>query len=189
MRYSEKKAAQVAAFFLFSAGGTLEILKLIKLMYLSERASFAEYGEPMMGDKLYSMEHGPVLSSTLDHINNLIDSTADGWESWISGRENHFVGLKREVKSPNETLTQLSDADLAIVESIWKNYGHMSASQLRNLTHKICTEWEDPEFSSIPIPYNRILKCVGYDAETASELEQRIYAQRRLETTLESADW
>lgn len=189
MRFSEKKAAQVAAFFLFRECGTMEILKLMKLMYLAERASFAKYGEPIVGDSLYSMQHGPVMSQTLDHINNLIDSEPDGWESWIKGRENHLLGLRREVQNPRKNLTWLSDADLEILDAIWQEYGHLSGIQLRNLVHKICGEWEDPQYSSIPIPYSRVLKCVGYDAEVATELEQRMLAQKRFEIILEGADW
>lgn len=187
MLFSEKKAAQVAAYFIFQANRGMEILKLMKLMYLAERASFTRYGEPMTGDKLVSMEHGPVLSSTLNHVNNLIDSTPGGWETWISDRESHFVGLRQQIDNPRQSLTQLSDADLDILESVWQEYGGYTASQLRNLTHKICTEWEDPEYSSIPIPYSRILKCVGYSSEAAKELEQRLLMQRRFEEILQYA--
>lgn len=186
MMYCEKKAAQVAAFLLFRAGGTLKILKLMKLMYLAERESFAKYGEPMIGDRLVSMEHGPVLSSTLDHMNNFVESEPGGWEAWISDRDDHFVGL-RETGDPTTRLTQLSDADIEILGEIWAKYGHYTGSQLRNLTHKICAEWEDPESSSLPIPYTRVLRCVGFEPEVAAELNQRIKDQRRLEEILAQA--
>ena len=45
--FDEKKAAQAAAYFLLRAGGRLEVLKLMKLLYLAERRSFEKYGEPM----------------------------------------------------------------------------------------------------------------------------------------------
>jgi uncharacterized phage-associated protein len=79
MQFSEKKAAQVAAFFLYRAGGQLEILKLMKLMYLAERGSYEKFGEPMIGDKLVSMDNGPVLSITLNHMNHFLPSEPDGW--------------------------------------------------------------------------------------------------------------
>jgi len=184
MKYSEKKAAQVAAFFVYQAGGTIEVLKLTKLMYLSERESFSKYGEPLTGDKIYSMTHGPVLSITLDHINDFIESEEDGWDSWISDRENHLLGLTNN-EDPTEKLTQLSDADIEILDFIWKQYGHLSKYEIRDLSHKICTEWEDPNNSSIPIPYSRLLKCVGYEPEIAIELEERIKQQRKLESIFE----
>ena len=94
MAYSEKRAAQTAAFFISRAGGTIELLKLMKLMYLAERESLVKYGEPITGDVLVSMKHGPVLSNTLDHINGFIDSEEGGWESWISARAGHQLGLQ-----------------------------------------------------------------------------------------------
>ncbi len=42
--FNEKKAAQAAAYFLLRAGGRLDVLKLMKLLYLAERRSF-EKGE------------------------------------------------------------------------------------------------------------------------------------------------
>lgn len=49
MAYCEKRAAQTAAFFICRAGGAIEVLKLMKLMYLAERESLARYGEPITG--------------------------------------------------------------------------------------------------------------------------------------------
>ena len=68
-------------------------LKLIKLMYLAERASLQAHGYLMTGDRFSAMPHGPVLSLTLDHINDGVRSEQDGWDSWISDKANHTVGL------------------------------------------------------------------------------------------------
>ena len=184
MLFNEKKAAQVAAFFLHKGGSKLPLLKLMKLMYLAERASLKEYGEPMIGDALFSMEHGPVLSHTLNHMNGLRDSTPDGWDSWVNDRADHELALAREITDVRVDLSILSDADLDILQNIWAEYGHLSKYDIRDLTHKLCEEWEDPETSSVPIPYSRLLRCVGYTHEVAMELEKRVSAQRQVETIL-----
>lgn len=184
MRYSEKKAAQVAAYFIFREGGTIEILKLMKLMYLAERESLLKYGEPITGDNFYSMNHGPILSITLDHMNNFIESEEDGWESWISDRENHMLEL-RVSEDPTPKLLQLCDADVEVLDSVYKEFGGYTGGELRNITHKICTEWEDPDYSSIPIPYSRVLKCVGHDPDIAMEIDHKISEQRRLDDMFE----
>jgi len=186
MQYSERKAAQIAAFLVFSAGGQTEILKLIKLMYFAERESFTRYGEPMTGDSFYSLDHGPILSRTLDHVNNLTDSVPGGWESWIKDREDHLVSLQDD-GDPTDKLTLLSDADLEILTDIWASYGKYTASQLRNLSHEICEEWEDPNGSRLPISYSRLLKCVGYkDHNTVKELLDRIKSQSMVDLFLNS---
>lgn len=53
--FQEPKAAQAAAFMLYKANGRLEVLKLMKLMYLAERESFLRFGEGLTGDALVSM--------------------------------------------------------------------------------------------------------------------------------------
>jgi uncharacterized phage-associated protein len=181
MQFSEKKAAQVAAFFLHRAGGRMEILKLMKLMYLAERASYQQFGEPMIGDKLVSMDNGPALSITLNHMNRFAPSEPDGWESWVSDRNNYVLALAKQVRDPKEDLLQLSDAELGILESVWKEYGKYGSFQLADLTHEICPEWEDPHGSSLPITQSRLLRSVGFDAQTAKALEERIAENRHLD--------
>ena len=186
MAYSEKRAAQTAAFFVSRAGGTIEILKLMKLMYLAERESFARYGEPITGDILVSMKHGPVLSKTLDHMNGFIDSEEGGWESWISARAGHQLGLQ-PAHDPAGRFTHLSDADTEILDFIWSKFGKYSKYRLSNITHKICSEWEDPGDTSQLIPYSRILNCVGYKPEVVRELRQRIRDEEELDKVFASA--
>jgi hypothetical protein len=113
MQFSEKKAAQVAAFFLHRAGGRMEKLKLMKLMYLAERASYQKFGEPMVGDKLVSMDNGPALSITLNHMNRIQPSEPEGWESWVSHRSDYVLALAKPVRDPKEDLLQLSDGESA----------------------------------------------------------------------------
>jgi uncharacterized phage-associated protein len=180
MQFNEKKAAQVAAFFLHRANGQLEILKLMKLMYLAERASYQKFGEPLMGDKLVSMDNGPVLSITLNHMNRFLPSQDGGWETWVSDRRDYLLALKRDIQGP-EDLLQLSDAEIEILEQVWGQYGHLGSFQLADLSHQICSEWEDPHGSSLPITPSRLLRSVGFDAETSKALEERIESNRRLD--------
>lgn len=181
MLFNERKATEVAAFFIVRNGDQLNLLKLMKLMYLAERESLTEYGEPIIGDLLYSLEHGPILSHTYNLANGVRESRPDGWESMISDRENHMVGLKVEIQDAERQLDHLSDADIAVLETVWKKYGGYSPFELRDLTHQLCGEWEDPEQSSIPIPYSRLLRAVGFEHNTARELERRILSQRNVE--------
>lgn len=162
----------------------MQVLKLMKLMYLAERESLERFGEPLTGDGLYSMDHGPVLSNVLNHMNSMIDSQPDGWEAWVSDREDHTLAL-RVAGDPTPRLTQLSDADTEVLEQVWRKFGHMTGSQLRQYTHNHCAEWEDPSGSSLRIPYSRVLKAVGYRPEVADEMEKRIAAQRSVELAFE----
>lgn len=155
-------------------------------MYLAERESLARYGEPITGDVLVSMKHGPVLSKTLDHINGFIDSEEGGWENWVNARVVHQLGLQL-AHDPTDQLTQLSDTDMEILDFIWDKFGKYGKYKLRDITLKICLEWENPGDTSQLIPYSRVLNCVGYKPVVVRELEQRMRDEGELDKMFRSA--
>lgn len=187
MAYSEIKAAQVAAYFVHKSGGAINVLKLMKLMYLAERKSYARFGEPIIGDRLVSMDHGPVLSRTLNHINGFRPSVDKGWDYWIADRAEHTIGLRRELDDPLKELLELSDADLEILDLMWNEYGHLDRFELADFTHEICPEWEDPKGSSKDIPYRNLLAAVGFSEEVAAEVEARLAEQDKLQSRIAAA--
>lgn len=174
--FDEKKAAQAAAYFLFRAGQPLSILKLTKLLYLAERRSFEKFGEPMIGDRPVSMPHGPVLSITYDYMNGALPSMEGGWESWISDCEGHLIALRdpEALRSPEQDLRELSDADLEVLAETWEKFGGMDQWQLREWTHKNCSEWRDPEGSSIPIPPEELFAALKFSPERRDAILARL---------------
>ena len=64
--FTTRKVAQMAAYFAECSGGTINILKLIKLMYLADRESMHRHGTPISFDRFVSMDHGPVPSQSLN---------------------------------------------------------------------------------------------------------------------------
>ena len=160
--FNEKKAAQAAAYFLLRAGGRLEALKLMKLLYLAERRSFEKYGEPMIGDRLVSMPHGPVLSRTYNHMNGELPSSDGGWESWVADRAKHVLSLKNPRLRSTDNLKELSESDVEILGEVWRRFGRVSGSQLRNHTHRHCPEWKDPEGSMIPVQPEELFKALKF---------------------------
>lgn len=172
--FNEKKAAQIAAWFLHQAGGVMSHLKLMKLMYLADRESMRSHGFPMTGDHFVSMPHGPVLSNTLSHINDEAPSACDGWNSWISDKANHEVALVIGVDM--DALDYLSRADLQILKSSWEKFGHMTKFQIRDYTHdaKNCPEWKDPKGSSYPIHYRTVFEALGFPKELSANMAAEI---------------
>lgn len=175
--YNEKKAAEVAAFFLFRAHGKMPILKLMKLMYLAERTSYKRYGEPIIGDKLVSMPHGPVLSITYQHVNGELSSIEGGWETWVGDRSRYDVELQdpSSLRSTDDLL-ELSDADAEILDEIWTQFGHLTKWQIRDFTHIHCPEWRDPNGSMIPMDYEDLFRALEFNDEQVRELAERLYA-------------
>lgn len=180
--FSERKAAESAAFLLFKAGGELPVIKLIKLLYLAERLALERYGEPLTGDRLVSMQHGPVLSITYNHLNGAIPSSPGGWDAWVADRAEHKVSLldPSKIRRPELDLLGLSDTDLEVLDEIWTKFGHWDRWKLVDFTHEKCPEWEDPDGSSKPITYGRLFETLGYSNEQAQALIDRLSEQERI---------
>lgn len=169
--YSTRKAAQVAAFFAMSEGGSIKVLKLAKLLYLADREHLNRYDMPILFDQFVSMDHGPVTSTTLDYVNGYQEDRAN-WDTFVTDRARYAVGLASPgIKA--DDLDELSDAELNTLQAVWAQFGPMDRYTVRDWTHEHCGEWEDPNGSSTPIPYERVLKFLGkeHHAVIAQEIE------------------
>jgi uncharacterized phage-associated protein len=184
--FNERKAAQAAAYLLYRAGKPLSVLKLMKLLYLAERRSFEKYGAPMIGDRLVSMDHGPVLSRVYNHMNGEASSVDGGWEYWISDRAGHDLALRRALRSPEKELLELSDADQAVLEETWKKFGRMNQWRLRDYTHRYCPEWTDPEGSMIPMKPEDFLAALKFTPKQVKATLASMREQDRINAAFDS---
>jgi uncharacterized phage-associated protein len=167
-RFNQAKAAQLAGSLLKMAGGTMYYMMLIKLMYLVDRAALIKWGRPLTWDSYVSMPHGPVLSATLDLINEGPDEDSP-WGALISPPVDYCVSLKGEPSTE-----ELSEAEEELIGRIFERYGRLNRYKLRDMLHEVLPEWRDPKGSSLPIEYRDILRAgKKTDAEIA-EIESEI---------------
>ena len=170
MIFSERRVAQMAAYFLSKEDGRkMHLIKLMKLLYLADRQSLKDFHSNISGDCMMSMDHGPVLSRTYNYMTGSMQSTEGGWDSWISDRENHQLSLKRE-DIERQSLDELSDAGLSILDKVWKQFGERDEWELRDYTHEYCKEWKDPKGTSFPISYEDIFLALNHPQDQAKEL-------------------
>lgn len=177
--FNDRKVAHMAAFLLGLGGTRMSHLKLMKLLYLADREAMAQYGAPISGDCIVAMPHGPVLSMTLNLMDGDVESSPGGWDSLISDKENHELSLKRTVN--RDDLDELSQADIGVLEKVWKQFGHMGKWEIRDYTHDHCPEWTDPNGSSVAIPYENVFLALGRSKDVAAELSAHIEAERSLD--------
>lgn len=176
--FESRKAAQMCAYFASkSPNGTIEKLKLIKLIYLSERGYLEKNGLPMLWDELYSLPHGPICSSSLNGIDGSIDE--DTWSKYIARNGNIVVAVARFAKSD---LDEISLAEFEALDEVWEKFKDYTASQLRNYTHAHCPEYTEVIKGRVPISYKDVLDAVG--AHEASDMEQEISSIRRAHSLL-----
>ena len=136
-------------------------LKLMKLLYLADREALLRFGRPITFDCCVSMDHGPVLSQTLNLL--IGDSQTDGlWVKAISTPAHNEVSL---IEDPGED--KLSEAEDQLIREVFDLHGAKSRWELRDFTHTL-TEWQDPKGSSIKIDYKDILQA---GEKTEGEIE------------------
>ena len=181
--YTDKKIAQMAAFFAHKQGGTIDTLKLVKLLYLSDRKAVESQGAPISYDKMVAMPLGPVLSNALNLVHGDINGqAADDWAGWIGESSNHQVPLSRQFD--RVALDELSNQDIAILEEIWAEFGHMGKWEIRDYTHDHLPEWRDPDGSSHAIGDLDLLRALGRSDDEAEAIARDLREQRELSSLL-----
>ncbi|WP_082488363.1 Panacea domain-containing protein [Duganella sp. Leaf61] len=187
--YNETKAAEVTFYFLKRAKerrGHVTKLRLMKWLYLAERAAYANFGEPLTGDLLCSMEHGPVLSSTLYLVEkpSLQRRSNGAFSAVVSAvRENNkhqYLTIREDCPYRSvDDLRQLSDAEVGLLDSVWEEFGGMSSKQLESYLHHPdhTPEWQwSRGDGSNPIELEDLFLALGNSEEQAKQLVESIKA-------------
>ena len=145
----------------------MNVMKLVKLLYLADRRALVLHGTPITYDAFVSMPHGPVVSGILNLINEEPDS--DGpryWHRHVSERQGYAVKLLADPGTPS-----LSPAEESILAEVYDAFGGMDRYALRDWCHENLPEWQDPNGSSIPIRVRDILVSEGYSEDEAHAVE------------------
>ena len=69
LSFSHKKATQALNFFARAAGGKINKMKALKLIYFEDRYHLRSYGRPITNDTYFAMKFGPVASACKDLLN------------------------------------------------------------------------------------------------------------------------
>lgn len=161
-QFDERKATAAASLLLQLAGGEMEYLRLIKLLYLADRESLDQLGYPITGDRYVSMKHGPVLSRVYNLAKAVVvgPATEGPWSRQIAGRGRYYLKL---VGSAD--VGPLSESEVQILKEVFTRYRHQDVWEIRDQTH-LLPEWEDPGASAREIEPETILRVLGKsDAE------------------------
>ena len=164
--FDERKATAAAALLLELAGGTMEYLRLIKLLYFADRDALDAFGHPITGDRYVAMKHGPVLSQTYNLVKRAVFTkltTGTVWDEHIEGAGRYRLRLK---KHPGVGV--LSQAEIDVLMEVFQRYRTRDTWSLRDETHAL-PEWDDPGDSAVEIRVEEILQVLGKgEAEVAA---------------------
>lgn len=176
MNFDEKKATQIAGYFLQTAGGRMPYIKLIKLVYLADRTALLQWHTTLTHDRYYSLPHGPIGSNTknLATDDHDLDAEPSYWRQFISKPEEYDVRL---ISEPQRDA--LSRAELRLLAEIFETYGPMDKWRLRDFTHTL-PEYHDPKGGSINISLMEILQSGGFDETAAEAITDELTGMERI---------
>lgn len=167
--FREDKTTQMAAAILKRSGGRIKYIHLMKMLYFADKQMLVERGMPITYDAWVSMEHGPVLSSTLDLIRTK-GKQPSYWSKHITTEGNDVV-LQAD---PGDD--DLSLAEDAIIEKVFGEWGHVDRWEVVRASHNL-PEWNDPGQSVSPISYEEVLKVSGFTMEDTKGVLENIEMQ------------
>lgn len=177
-RFNLAKATEAACLFLERGGGEMNVMKLVKLLYLLDRLSLDIRGIPVCGGDYLSMRNGPVTSEILDLINagRLVGEADQSWERCISDRKNHDVKLDR--MPPRE---HLSDSEVELLRAVWDEHGGKNQWELVEWCHAHCKEWTPLASGRAPISVEQMGMALGKSPAQIDRLRQEATELNRLD--------
>ena len=176
--FDERRAAQAATRLLDRHGGTMPWLKLVKLLYLADRAALVEGGWPITGDRFVSVRHGPALARVLELIKDDCPAKDSIWHGYVV-RKRFDACLVGD--TDNEWL---SEYNMGILDGVFETYGCLKEWDVVARTHAL-PEWKDPGDTIIPIEPEDVLRYAGYSDEEVESVADQAEASYSLHTTLE----
>lgn len=169
LKYDEAKTAQAAAYLIKKRGqGYMSYMKLIKLLYLADKEALTEWGQPITFDHFVAMDHGMVLSTTLNLINGELPE-AEVWPRTFEPYGDHELKLV----DPNIGTNKLSKAEINVLDNIFEKFGNWNRWKLRDYNHEL-PEWIDPQGSSIPVDITRVLESAGKTPAEIAAINQEL---------------
>ena len=145
--YDAEKATQAVLWLLYKHGRAINRLKLVKLLFYADREHLSRYGRPIVGGHYVTMQHGPVSSELLNHINK---ASADTEAAFVN------EDLRVLARGPVDE-DKLSESDIEVLNQIDNKYGRYDRFVLRDLTHELQAwkkNYPNPEEdTSYALPY------------------------------------
>lgn len=109
---------------------------MVKLLYYIDKIHLIEYGRFVTNDTYIKLPYGPVPTKTLDIINsksNLFEDEKKYIFKYLSFSNDNT----RTITSKTEPdLNELSKSEIAVIDSVIKDYGKYPANKLVDLIHQ-----------------------------------------------------
>jgi len=160
--YNPRKATQAVAYLVSLSGGSMDLWRMLKLVYLFDRACLIASGASITGDSLDSLPFGPTPSRIYDNTKAERDDRHKDkvWREYLTESINNEVRLQKAVFATNE----LSQFERDIIKRTWQEYANCPTDELWKVVHSL-PEYRDPQGSSSSIDPEQILRAADWTPE------------------------
>lgn len=179
-----RKAVAATGYLCELNGGSIDMLKCIKMLYIADRKALVQWHRPITGDAFWSLEHGPIVSRIYDLIRGKIGGPEmELWRTVFNPRKGDTVSLKEGIKL---NTMPLSRREKAALEEAYTKLQPLSIGQVIDLAHEF-PEWKDPGKSSVPIDPKTIFYHENFGENAVKEIEDDLEAFQAAKLALQSA--
>lgn len=176
--FDPTKLGQTLAFFAFHVRN-FDKLKAAKLLYFADKLHLITYGRPIVGDKYFCMDYGPVPTMTLNIINDMISLPAEirasgnhrkqtileTVESFVRVADVRAQYPKLEPSMSPLNLDALTEAEIEVLTTVVARYGELTPQQLIDAGHGErpwqISDADRRQGSSAEIPWENLLAEAG----------------------------
>ena len=136
-RFDEEKSLSVLLYLAKKAGGSIDLYKLVKLVYFADKKHLHEWGRTITSDRYAKMEHGVTPSGLYDMLKSV---RGDGdWENDLSAYfavDPYNQGFKVTGKKEPD-LDELSGSEVQILDEVFLENGHKDFLELKAKAHDL----------------------------------------------------
>jgi hypothetical protein len=166
-----EKVLQEIGYLLSLNDGRMNLLKLMKELYLIDRMSIADRDSSISGDVYFSLPHGPILSLTLNMLSDLRHLNGNNpWLIYLKSEESKYYSDIVLCKKTQDDM--LSKRDKKYIEAISNKFKDFGNKEIEDYTHSKLPEWNNPNGSSIKIRFDDIMLALGKTREEILEAKK-----------------
>ncbi len=137
--FNYKKSVQGLNFFAISEGGSINKMKALKLIWLSDRLHLRKFSRPILNDTYFALNYGPIASHTKDLVENT---------DFLSPEEKEYrnIYIKNVDQYDYASLLSLetkvfSKTDLQVMKDIYLAFGNLNEFDLSEVSDSY-PEWK-----------------------------------------------
>lgn len=166
LNFDIDKAIAAASYLIERQGGKDSMFIMLKKLYYADRIALIKWGSPITGDKLASLEKGPIVSGIYDLLKGRgTQKDLIKWNDAIQRAQNTVSVRKQSSQG------LLSEREKQALEESRRTINGIRGS-VADWLHKHCPEWSDPGRSSRPIDPSTILRIAKKSEEEIRSLEE-----------------